>query len=503
MRKFGENKTALTLLTLLLIAGYSAISMAADAENSQDQGAKPLSEIEQKMAQKITLNYPSDVPIGDILNAISNQVDLNIVKSPEITKTVSVQVTDVPLGEALNQILISCDCGYVASDNIIRIVPSSQLTQEAERTQSKIYRIWYANVKEVEAALTKIISSRGSIAASIGTSNIIVTDTESKIKAIDDFLTEIDRPTPLIEVQVRIYDIKNTNALDIGVEWFAGRNSGVGTSTDGGPITGFSRTDPYIDGTFNSTTNKVGSTGVLDWGIITKHLDMDVLFSAIQQQDGAKLLANPRIKVLDNETASFKAIEEIPYQQLQQGGYQSFGTTEFKEVGVELKVTPHLAKDEMIRLHVLPVFSVQVGNVEISTVGTGGSTVTSPQPVVDKREADTVALVKSGQTIVIGGLQKQTVNKLVTKIPVLGDIPIVKWLFTYEGEETVNSELVVFITPNIIEQPKMTERESTYLENTVIPVPQSPITNLNMETGKLEIPKTETSSVGTDSGSDD
>ena len=85
----------------------------------------------------------------------------------------------------------------------------------------------------------------------------------------------------------------------------------------------------------------------------------------------------------------------------------------------------------------------------------------------------------------------------------LGDIPIVKWLFTYEGEETVNSELVVFITPNIIEQPKMTERESTYLENTVIPVPQSPITNLNMETGKLEIPKTETSSVGTDSGSDD
>jgi len=487
MKNLRESKKIVILTVLLLTLGFCTIGIAAD--NSDDGEMKAPTIIEQKMKQNITLNY-RDVPIDDILRAISEQVDLNIVKSPEITKTVTVSVTNVPLGEALNQILTAYDCGYVASDNIIRIVPSSQLTQDMERTTSKIYRIWYADVKEVENALTKIISSRGSIAASIGTSNIIVTDTESKIRAIDEFLDEIDRPTPLIEVEVRIYDIKNTNALDLGVEWFIGRNTGYGTQTTGGPITGMSNSNPYINGNFDSTTNKVGSTGILDWGIITKHMDIEVLFSAIQQKDCAKLLANPRIKVLDNETASFKAIEEIPYQQLQQGGYQSFGTTEFKEVGVELQVTPHLAKDEMVRLHVKPVFSVQTGDVEISTVGTGGSTVTSPQPVVDKREADTVALVKSGQTIVIGGLQKQTVNQLVTKVPILGDIPILGWLFTYEGEESVNSELVVFITPNIVEQQAgMTDREANYLDGTEIPVPKSPNTNLNPETGKLEIPE--------------
>ena len=485
MISFREKRKVLVLLTLFLIVSCCAIGIAAESDNSK---TKNPTEIEQKMQKDITLNFPTDVPISEILNAISNQVDLNIVISPDITKTVSVTVTEVPLGEALNQILVSCDCGYVASENIIRIVPSSQLAQETERTVSKIYRIWYADVKEVEAALTKVLSKRGSIASSIGTSNIIVTDTESNIRAIDAFLEEIDRPTPLIEVEVRIYDIKNTNALDIGVEWFVGRNTGYGTQVDGSPITGMSNSDPYIDSMFSSTTNKVGSTGVLDWGIITKHLDMEVLFSAIQQKDCAKLLANPRIKVLDNETASFKAIEEIPYQQLQQGGYQSFGTTEFKEVGVELEVTPHLAKDEMIRLHVVPVFSVQTGDVEISTVGTGGSTVTSPQPVVDKREADTVALVKSGQTIVIGGLQKQTVNQLITKIPLLGDIPILGWLFTYEGEDTINSELVVFITPKLIEQPEMTEREAMYLEGTQVPIPVSPTTNLDPESGNLEIP---------------
>ena len=490
MRKFGENRKTLTLLTLFLIIGFCTIGISAESGNSQ---AGVPTAIEQKMQQKITLNYPDDVPIGEILNAISNQVDLNIVKSPDITKTVSVSIADVPLGEALNQILVSCDCGYVASENIIRIVPSSQLTQEAERTTSKTYRINYANVKEVEETVTKILSSRGSIAASIGTSNLFVTDTESKMKDIDSFLQEIDRPTPLIMVEVRIYDIKNTNALDLGVEWLAGRNSGFGELTDAGnyeenATNRITNADPFINSVFESTVNKVGSTGVLDWGILTEHVNVDVVLSAIQQKDCAKLLANPRIMVLDNETASFKAIEEIPYQQLQQGGYQSFGTTEFKEVGVELEVTPHLAdnEDNIIRLHVKPVFSVQSGDVEISTVGTGGATVTSPQPIVDKREADTVALVQSGQTIVIGGLQKQTVNQLSTKVPLLGDIPILGKLFTFDGEETVNSELVVFITPKLIEKPELTEREALYLEGTEIPMPASPKLKLKSDTSEIE-----------------
>ena len=488
MRKFGESKKLVILAALLLFFGYCVNGMAAEAANPQNQDEKPMTVIEQKLQQKIDLNF-RDAPIDDILRSISEQVNLNIVKSPEITKTVTVSVTQVPLGEALNQILTAYDCGYVASENIIRIVPASQLTQETERTVSRTFRINYANVKDVEQALTKIISNRGSIAAIVGTSNIFVTDTESKIKAIDEFLKEIDRPTPLIKVEVRIYDLKNTSALDLGVEWFAGRNSGLGTQTTGGPITGFSRTDPYITGTFQTTTatKKVGSTGILDWGIITEHFDMDVLFTAIQQQESAKLLANPSIIVLDNETASFKSVEEIPYQQLQQGGYQSFGTTEFKDVGVELQVTPHLANDidNTIRLHILPVFSVQTSSVDITTVGTGGATITMPEPVVDKREADTVAMVKSGQTIVIAGLQKQTVNKSKTKIPLLGDIPVLGWIFTYEGEENINSELVVFITPKLVEQPEMSDIEKQYLQGTNMAHPMSPETNLDMGTGEL------------------
>ena len=480
MRKRCESKQLGIFLALILTLSFCSVNFAQDVQEEQE---KPLTPIEQKMLQKITLNF-RDVPIDDILRSISEQVELNIVKSPQITATVTVSVKDVPLEEALNQILTVYGCGYVASENMIRIVPATQLAQETERTMSKIYRIVYADVKQVEQALTKVISSRGSIASSVGTSNIIITDTESNIRAIDKFLEEIDRPTPQILVEVRIYDISNTNSLDLGIEWYASRNTGYGSqpSDASDPITGYSRTNPYIVSNMSSGINKsTKTTAILDYGVITQALDIDVMLTAAQEKGAAKLLANPRIIVLDNETATFKAIREIPYQQLQQGGYQSFGTTEFKEVGVELEVTPHLAEDGMVRLHLVPVFSVQVGDVDIpleTVASTGSSIRTAPQPIVDRREADTILLVQDKQTVVIGGLRKEEVTQEMSKIPLLGDLPLVGWIFTFEGEETVNSELVVFITPKIIEENVLTDVEAMYLEGTEIPSPVPPKTRL-------------------------
>jgi type II secretory pathway component GspD/PulD (secretin) len=193
--------------------------------------------------------------------------------------------------------------------------------------------------------------------------------------------------------------------------------------------------------------------------------------------------------VLDNETASFKAVTEIPYQRLMQGGYQSFGTTEFKEVGVELEVTPHLAKDGIIRLHILPVFSVQTGNIPIpleATATAGAAIRTSPQPIVDRREADTIAHVKDGDTVVIGGLRKEELTTEESKIPILGDIPIIGLLFRFEGEERRSTELVVFITPRLITEPVLTETEAEYLEATEFIGPVRPDTMIDPETKKLK-----------------
>jgi type II secretory pathway component GspD/PulD (secretin) len=256
----------------------------------------------------------------------------------------------------------------------------------------------------------------------------------------------------------------------------------------GGPVTGFSRSDPFATGLFDSGINRTDSTGTLDFGIITDHMDVDVLISAIQEQKSAKLLANPRLLVLDNEEASFKAIEEIPYQQLQQGGFESFGTTEFKEVGVELTVTPHLATDGMIRLHIVPVFSVRTDSViNIVTIGSGGAQQTTQQPVIDKRETNTKTLVKDGQTIVIAGMRKQSLLKEVSKVPLLGDIPLIGALFRFEGERNINSELVVFITPSIVpEEGGLTQLEQRQFNRTVLPTVDEPHPRIDPKTKKIK-----------------
>ncbi len=143
----------------------------------------------------------------------------------------------------------------------------------------------------------------------------------------------------------------------------------------------------------------------------------------------------------------------------------AIGTTAFREVGVELEVTPHLAKrDEMVRLHLRPVFSVVTGEVQVAGIG-----VTYPQPVVDRREADTKLLIGNGQTVVLGGLRKKEATKQVNKIPVLGDLPLAGPLFRFKGEDTINSELLVFITPQIVDPASLSKAEAKAYQETELP----------------------------------
>lgn len=486
MKRLRKPRQFMMLAAIMLVLVVCTVAIAEEAaKTTGTAGAaekeKALTPVEQKMRMRISVDF-RETPIDDVIRAIARQADLDVVKGPAVTGNVTATLTDVPLDEALSHILAAHNYGYVASENMIRVVPASELAEATEKLVSKVYRIVYADVAGVEKVLSKIISKRGSISANPGTSNIMITDTESKMAAIDSFITEMDRRTAQILVEARIYDITDTDALDLGIEWSAGARTayGVRNATTGANLT-TGRTDPFVTGDFDSGIGLTSgdTTATLKFGFLNDSLDIFAKISAAERRDAAKLLASPRILVLDNETASFKAVTEIPYQQLQQGGFQSFGTTEFKDVGVELQVTPHLAKDGMIRLHIVPVFSVDVGSVSITMVDIGGTSRITPQPIVDRREADTIALVQDGQTVVIGGLRKQNIKKQSSKVPLLGDVPLVGTLFRFDGEEITTSELVVFITPKVVEEPVLTKTEAEYLEETDIRVPEYPPTNID------------------------
>lgn len=465
MKSLAVKHGGLTFWTLLsVVLAASTVAFAGDDPVDADK-KEVLTTLELQMQKTISIEA-SDLPIDQVIRQLAEQADIDVVISPKVTGNVNVgPLTDVPLGEALKNILSTHGYDYVVDKNMVRIVPASEIAQVAEKLVSRIYRITYADVIEVEKALTKFISKQGSLSSNPGTSNVMVTDTESKIKAIDTFIEEIDRITPQILVEARIYDITSKDRLDLGVEWEAGTN----TTYDafGQPTAG--NRDPFMGSVFDGTIAKTESTdAVIRFGWLNQNIDLDFMLTAQQENVDAKLLANPRVLVLDNEKANFKIISEIPYQELTESGMGgAIGTTAFREVGVELDVTPHLTREDMIRLRLRPKFSVVTGEVTVAGVG-----VSYPQPVVDRREADTTLLVKDGQTVVLGGLRKREATKQINKIPLLGDIPLVGLLFRFEGEDTVTSELVVFIRPRLVEQPIMSETERRQFETTEFPGPE-------------------------------
>ena len=452
------------LVILACVVALCTFARAEDAakDAAEDSGSKEiLTTIEQRMLKRISIDF-RNTPIDDVIRIMAEQADVDIVKSPKVTGNVTATLTNVPLEEALENILAAHGYGYVTGKNMIRIAPVEEITEKAERLDSKIYHITYANVCEVEKALKKFISSRGSLSSSPGTSHIIVTDTETNIKAIDTFIAEIDRITPQVLIEARIYDITSSDKLDLGVQWGVGRRTTY-DSTTAEPISG--KTDPFITSAFDAATNKTSETtaGFLRFGLLNESLNLDVQFRAEQENVDAKLLANPRILVLDNEMATFDIVTEEPYvERTIQNGITT-ETVKFKEVGTKLQVTPHVTREGMLRLHILPEFGVKVDDVDL---------ISGTVPIIDTRKVNTIALVKDGQTVVLGGLRKKEATQQTNKIPLLGDIPILGAAFRFEGEDTAITEIVVFITPRIIQQPILSESEQRAYEFTEFKIPE-------------------------------
>ena len=477
--KSHRKSRALKILAILALIMAASVITAAQNEDKTSEKKVVLTTLEQRMLKKISIDF-RNTPIDDVIRIMAEQADVDIVKSPKVIGNVTATLTDVPLEEALNNILASQGYGYVVDENMIRIAPIEEITQKAEMLVSKIYRITYADVKEIETALKKFISARGSLSCNPGTSNIIVTDAESKIKAIDTFIEEIDRITPQILVEVRIYDITSQETLDLGVEWQAGRDTVYGSGTTGttngtGLITGLGTNpttthDPFVTGLFSNPTGETGSSnsGVLRMGWLNSSIDIDAVLKAQHEVVSAKLLANPRILVLDNEKAIFDIVREIPYTESTVSAGGSTETVIFKNIGVRLEVTPHVTRSGMLRMHIKPEFGVLVSQHPTTLV-----------PTVDTRKLDTIALIKDSQTVVLGGLRKKDVTQQINKIPLLGDLPLAGALFRFEGEDTTVTELVVFITPRIIiEQPLMTEVESQAYEKTEFSGPKATYTRV-------------------------
>jgi type IV pilus assembly protein PilQ len=473
-------KSALFVSLLLATAFSQSLLFAKQNAAADDEKAEVLTAIETKMTEKINVDF-RETPIEDVLRMLAKQADVDIVKSPAVIGNVTATLTDIPLAEALDNILAVHGYGYIATENMIRILPRAEIYNAPEKMVNRVYRITYADVKELEKALKKFMTSRGSLSAMPGTSNIIVTDTETTVEAIDKFIEEVDRVTQQVLVEVRIYDVTDTDDFNFDIKWNAGRitenlsgepitettGNGIpytdelagGAAATGTPLqTTSKRADPFAAGSFDKTNG-----GSVRLGFFNNSVNLDVFLTALEKKQYATLLANPSIMVLDNETATFEIVEEIPYkEESSTSGGGQMTSTRFKDVGVKLVVTPHITRDNMLRLHLIPEFGVSEAQQR--------NKVTNEPivPTVNTRKLDTIALLRNGATVVLGGLRKQEVSKILSKVPLLGDIPLLGGLFRSESENTITTEVLVFITPRIIDVAVLSAEEAKNFEYTNI-----------------------------------
>jgi len=495
------QECTLTFLIILLSLTHLTVGVEPNSAPAEKRVSKTA---QQRLKTRVTYSCV-DSPIEKVLMDLAEQAKIDIVKSPKVTGNVTVKVTNVPLEEALTNILAAHDYTYVATESMIRVVPLPEITVAIEQPITRIYQITYADANEVAEALRNFVSRQGKVALNKGTSHIMVTDIESKIKGIDKFIEQIDHLTAQVLVEVRIYDITSKEGFELSPDWYVGRSvpitpnvifptetrtvgfeettSGFYRDADDGPgqMTTEGRTietrvmelppitnrrrKPFIGdpvgGSFDRVTGGTLSVSLLD-------IDLDFVLSILHQQVEAELLANPRILVLDNETANFEIVRQIPYRELLQVAREDPITyTEFKDVGVQLKVTPHIARDGMIRLHIAPEFGVLVG---LDSLGA---------PIVDTRRANTVAMIRNRQTIAMSGLRKRQTTKDISKVPLLADLPLVGGLFKSETESVEVNELVVFITTTIVTEPELSDLEKKQFSQTEFASPE--MTKLRLE----------------------
>lgn len=330
-----------------------------------------------------------------------------------------------------------------ASDTIRILNPQPPLPPVADRT------VIYLTPRHTQAStlqepLQSFLSEATKVVAIATENRLVIVGSREELALAERIFIELDRPREQVRITALIYDVNIEELERLGVNWThnvkAGINSaGVARQTLGGKFGPFP--DPAASAfTIGDAVDAAASSSTIGAARLTtlnRYLDLDAIVSALDSTDGARLLADPSVTVLDREEASIKIVTEIPIQQLTQtseGG--SIGTTSFREAGVTLTVTPQIGGDGTITMAVTPTFSVLTGFSE-------------GQPIIDSREASTKVRVADRQTLVIGGLRQRSENENVSGIP-----GVMKWkhfgkLFRSHSSTIQESELIVFLRPEI------------------------------------------------------
>jgi len=358
-------------------------------------------------------------------------------------KKIMLSLKDVTAEEALNALLDTYDLYYVKQgDANIYVIKSKD--DKNHITVSRVIFCNYAKSGDLEKILETRLSTGGKIVSDVRTNSIIITDLADSIDKMEGLIRSLDIPTQQVMLEAKIVDVNISKGLSIGTQINQLYRTGTGNVN---PITGspnFSYQSSNSDGDSGSRLSLNKSFGQIGVSILQGDWNIDAVIEAGIENKTAKILTNPKLLVLNNQEASIDIVEEVPYLESKTTSSSTgdvTGTTAFKQVGIKLRVKPQINRDGSIVLQVSPEQSFRTGEVVGGTDGT---------PVVNTSKTTTTLMLRSGETAAIGGLIRETEDGTERKVPLLGDIPLLGYLFKGVEQNKTRYELTIFITAKIV-----------------------------------------------------
>jgi type IV pilus assembly protein PilQ len=471
---------------------------AYQAENRFILEIKPIQEDPNRLTQgtrqgykgeKLSLNF-QNVEVRAVLQVIADFTGLNIITSDTVTGSLTLRLKDIPWDQALDIIMQTKGLDMRKNGNVVLIAPREELAvkerqqlesrqqiSDLEPLQTEMFQLNYQKAEAVQKLISdkeqKFLSKRGSAVVDPRTNILFVQDTASRLEEVRRVIRQIDVTVRQVLIESRIVIASDKFSRQLGVRLgvqtgftlqrrYAGGFGGTLSTTPVVTCSGTTCTRETRTQTPYELASGIANAGYSDSPQLNVNLPVpnpagqlaltlinlgsgnliNLELSALEADTLGKVISSPRVVTADNQKAHIEQGTEIPY--VTPGSANAPATVQFKKAVLALDVTPQITPDNRI------IMSVEIRKDAVGQfvpVQGGGSV-----PSIDTKNVTTQIAVNNGDTAVIGGIYEETINNNVTKVPLLGDIPILGYVFKQTGKELDKTELLIFLTPRIIKE---------------------------------------------------
>jgi type IV pilus secretin PilQ/predicted competence protein len=447
---------------------YQGLAQASNnrRQNNTTNRSNSAKRKKRYLGKKIKINI-KDADIHNVLRWLADCGRVNIVTSDDVQGTVTLMLNQVPWDQALDIILRTKGLDMVREGNIIRValresiaaerkaeLEKNQIKEQLKPVIIRLITVNHAEGKDMVTQVKGVLSERGTVNFDLRTNTLIIKDVEEHIDASEDLVRRLDTQTPQVLIEARIVEVNKVNEKEFGIQWGGNltRSVGLGNSTGlafpssvgvQGAADDQQLISPGVPATPNFMINLPATVGAgaggalgLSLGSVDGSFNLNVRLSAAASRGTVKIVSSPKITTLDNKKAVISQGVSIPISQISAQGVQ----TTFFDATLKLEVTPHVTQDGNIYLQL----KANNDTPDFQNVGSRGD------PTILKKEASTQVLLQDGETTVIGGIYTSNAGQSLTEFPYLSQIPILGALFRSSSERNQRNELLIFITPKVI-----------------------------------------------------